>query len=77
LRKNGSLEDYEDFLNYLRGLRLLMLRRLSTSVEEQASHDRQKEELDRKVLTNLFSKKVKVYRLNFGKEPKRTRKLNS
>jgi len=27
-----------------------MLRRLSTSVEEQASHDRQKEELDRKVI---------------------------
>ena len=78
LRKNGSLEDYEDFLNYLRGLRLLMLRRLSTSVEEQASHDRQKEELDRKVLAKFFEQKVKVYnRLNFGKEPRRTRKLNS
>ena len=50
LRKNTPLEDYEDFLNYLRGLRVLMLRRLSTSVEEQASHDRQKEELNRKIL---------------------------
>jgi len=49
LRKNGPLEDYEDFLTYLRGLRLLMLKRLSTSVEEQASHDKQKEELDRKI----------------------------
>jgi len=49
LRKNTPLEDYEDFLTYLRGLRLLMLKRLSTSVEEQASHDKQKEELDRKI----------------------------
>jgi len=49
LRKNSALEDYEDFLTYLRGLRLLMLKRLSTSVEEQASHDKQKEELDRKI----------------------------
>jgi len=49
LRKSSALEDYEDFLTYLRGLRLLMLKRLSTSVEEQASHDKQKEELDRKI----------------------------
>jgi len=49
LRKNTPLEDYDDFLTYLKGLRLLMLKRLSTSVEEQASHDRQKEELDRKI----------------------------
>jgi len=49
LRKNTPLDDYDDFLTYLKGLRLLMLKRLSTSVEEQASHDRQKEELDRKI----------------------------
>jgi len=71
LRKNNALEDYEDFLNYLRGLRLLMLRRLSTSVEEQASHDRQKEELDRKIeLWERTKKNKEIELLNLQKQKK-------
>lgn len=72
LRKNAQVEDYEEFLTYLRGLRLLMLKRLSTSVEEQASHDKQKEELDRKIQLWERTKNNKELELrNLKKEKER------
>jgi len=49
MRKKSIWDEYEDFLNCLRSIRIIMLKKLGTSAEEENSHIKQIQELKERI----------------------------
>jgi len=63
-RKRNIWEEYEEFLNCLRSVRVIMLKKLSTSAEEENYHIKQIQELKLKIKDHEAVKKHKRFRIS-------------